>query len=157
HYAFQQQRKIVPLILQEQYKPDGWLSFLIGHLLYIDFNKYKFPRAMKKLFKELKAEDICETNVVPVRPKKDTAVILPTVSVSIPKRSASPIFSQNILQWTQTQVQDWLLRHNLVQISRLLTNYDGRSLIYLSKYMNNCQSQQILNLLEEDSLRRINE
>ncbi|CAF4244071.1 unnamed protein product, partial [Rotaria sordida] len=112
---------------------------------------------MKKLFKELKAEDICETNVVPVRPKKDTAVILPTVSVSIPKRSASPIFSQNILQWTQTQVQDWLLRHNLVQISRLLTNYDGRSLIYLSKYMNNCQSQQILNLLEEDSLRRINE
>ncbi|CAF1501802.1 unnamed protein product, partial [Rotaria sordida] len=157
HYAFQQQRKIVPLILQKQYKPDGWLSFLIGHLLYIDFNKYKFPRAMKKLFKELKAEDICETNVVPVRPKKDTAVILPTVSVSIPKRSASPIFSQNILQWTQTQVQDWLLRHNLVQISRLLTNYDGRSLIYLSKYMNNCQSQQILNLLEEDSLRRINE
>ncbi|CAF4193748.1 unnamed protein product, partial [Rotaria sordida] len=39
-YAFQQQRKIVPLILQEQYKPYGWLSFLIGHLFYIDFNKY---------------------------------------------------------------------------------------------------------------------
>ncbi|CAF1569364.1 unnamed protein product [Rotaria sordida] len=81
---------------------------------------------MEKLFKELKAEDICETNIVPIQPKEDTAVILPTVSVSIPKRSASSIFSQNILEWTQTQIQDWLLEHNLVQISRLLMNYEAK-------------------------------
>ncbi|CAF4153840.1 unnamed protein product, partial [Rotaria sordida] len=105
HYAFQQQRKIVPLILQKQYKPDGWLSFLIGHLLYVDFNQYEFSQAMKKLSKELKVEDICETNAVPVRPKEDAAVVFPTLSVSSPRRSASPTFPQNILQWTQKQVQ----------------------------------------------------
>ncbi|CAF4125103.1 unnamed protein product, partial [Rotaria sordida] len=157
HYAFQQQRKIVPLILQKQYKPDGWLSFLIGHLLYVDFNQYEFSQAMKMLFKELKVEDICETNAVPIRPKADAAVRFPTLSVSSPKRSASPTFPQNILQWTQKQVQDWLLEHNLVQMSRLLMNHDGRSLIYLSQYMKNCQPQQILNSLQQDSLRRINE
>ncbi|CAF1407133.1 unnamed protein product [Rotaria sordida] len=157
HYAFQQQRKIVPLILQKQYKPDGWLSFLIGHLLYVDFNQYEFSQAMKMLFKELKVEHICETNAVPIRPKADAAVRFPTLSVSSPKRSASPTFSQNILQWTQKQVQDWLLEHNLVQMSRLLMNHDGRSLIYLSQYMKNCQPQQILNSLQQDSLRRINE
>ncbi|CAF1063505.1 unnamed protein product [Rotaria sordida] len=112
---------------------------------------------MEKLFKELKAEDICETNVVPIQPKKDTAVILPTVSVSIPKRSASPIFSQNILEWTQTQVQDWLLEHNLVQMSRLLMNYDGRSLIYLHRYIKYGRPEQVLNMLQEDSIRRTNQ
>ncbi|CAF4253408.1 unnamed protein product, partial [Rotaria sordida] len=141
--------KIVPLVLQKQYKPDGWLSFLIGHLLYVDFNQYEFSQAMKMLFKKLKVADICEINVVPVRPKEDVTVGFPTVSVSSPKRSASSIFSQNILQWTQKQVQDWLLEHNLVQMSRLLTNHDGRSLLYLSQYMNNSQPQQILNLLQQ--------
>ncbi|CAF1537254.1 unnamed protein product, partial [Rotaria sordida] len=109
------------------------------------------------LFKELKVEHICETNVVPVRPKADATVGYPTLSVSSPKNSVSPIFSQNILQWTQKQVQDRLLEHNLVQMSCLLMNHDARSLLYLSQYMNNCQPQQILNLLQEDSLRRINE
>ena len=57
HYAFQRQRKIVPVLLQKHYKPDGWLLFLIGQLLYVDFIKYEFDQAMKMLFKELKAED----------------------------------------------------------------------------------------------------
>ncbi|CAF1492607.1 unnamed protein product, partial [Rotaria sordida] len=109
------------------------------------------------LFKELKVEHICETNVVPVRPKEDATVGFPTLAVSSPKNSVSPIFSQNILQWTQKQVHDWLLERNLVQMSRLLTNHDGRSLLYLSQYMNNSQPQQILNLLQQDSLPRINE
>ncbi|CAF4612636.1 unnamed protein product, partial [Rotaria sp. Silwood1] len=125
-YAFRQQRKIVPVILQKHYKPDGWLSFLIGSLLYIDFNKYEFPEAMVKLFNELKVEDMSKINVVPVRPKEDIAAIPPSLSVSSPKRSVSPIYSQNILEWTQTQVHNWLLEHNLVQMSRILTNCDGR-------------------------------
>ncbi|CAF4627401.1 unnamed protein product [Rotaria sp. Silwood1] len=156
-YAFRQQRKIVPVILQKHYKPDGWLSFLIGSLLYIDFNKYEFPEAMAKLFNELKVEDMSEINVVPVRPKEDIAAIPPSLSVSSPKRSVSPIYSQNILEWTQTQVHNWLLEHNLVQMSRILTNCDGRSLIYLNKYIKYCPIQQILNLFQEESHRRINE
>ncbi|CAF0834036.1 unnamed protein product [Adineta steineri] len=29
HYAFQRQRRIVPVLMQKHYKPDGWLLFLI--------------------------------------------------------------------------------------------------------------------------------
>ncbi|CAF1547002.1 unnamed protein product, partial [Rotaria sordida] len=157
NYAYQKQRKIIPIIVEKHYKPDGWLLFLIGQLLYVDFNKYEFLRAMELLFKELKVANTSETHVVPVEPKEDTTVVVSTLSVSSPKKSASLILSQNIIEWTQTQVQDWLLGHNLVQMSRLLTNCDGRSLIYLSKYTKRCETQQILNLLQEDSLRRINE
>ncbi|CAF3013373.1 unnamed protein product, partial [Rotaria sp. Silwood2] len=156
-YAFQMQRKIVPVILQKHYKADGWLLFLIGQLLYVDFNKYEFSQAMEILFKELKAENKSKTNIGPVQPKKDSTVMPPTQSVSSPKKSVSPTFSQNILEWTPTQVQDWLLEHKLIQMSRLFTNCNGRSLIYLSKYVKNCETQQILNLLQEDSLRRIHE
>jgi hypothetical protein len=132
--------------------------FLIGQLLYVDFIKHEFRRAMEMLLKELRAEVSCEINVLPVQPVENTGVaphIIPVVSSL--SGSASLTFSENILEWTSTQVQDWLIRHNLVQMSRLLTDYDGRSLVYLSKYMKSCETQQILNLLQKDSLRRTKE
>ncbi|CAF2089448.1 unnamed protein product [Rotaria magnacalcarata] len=156
-YAFQRERKIVPILLQKQYKPDGWLLFIIGQLLYVDFNKYEFPRAMQMLHKELKVESVVETHAAPVRPKENTVVAHSTAYISPPEILRSSIVSENILEWTQSRVQDWLLGHNLRQLSRLFTDCDGRSLMYLSKYINNCESQQVLKVLEADSLRRINE
>ncbi|CAM4761829.1 unnamed protein product [Rotaria magnacalcarata] len=149
-YAFQRERKIVPILLQKQYKPDGWLLFIIGQLLYVDFNKYEFSRAMELLTKELKATKTNEENVLHVSPKEkaQTSHMKTTLSVTYPI---------NILHWTQAQVQDWLVEHDLVQMARLLKNYDGRSLIYLHRYMKHGQSQQILNLLQEDSIRRTNQ
>ncbi|CAM4984213.1 unnamed protein product [Rotaria socialis] len=156
-YAFQRERKIVPILLQKQYKPDGWLLFIIGQLLYVDFNKYEFSRAMQMLHNELKVELMVETRAAPVRPKEDSVVAHSTTYISPPKVLRSSIVSENILDWTQSQVQNWLLEHNLRQLSRLFTGCDGRSLLHLSKYMKNCKPQQILNLLEADARRRINE
>ena len=42
-------------------------------------------------------------------------------------------------------------------MSRLLANCDGRTLVYLNKYMKNGESKQILSLIQEDSLRRTNQ
>ncbi|CAF3337407.1 unnamed protein product [Rotaria socialis] len=156
-YAFQRERKIVPILLQKQYKPDGWLLFIIGQLLYVDFNKYEFSRAMQMLHNELKVELMAETHTAPVRPKEDSVVAHSTTYISPPEVLRSSIVSENILDWTQSQVQNWLLEHNLRQLSRLFTGCDGRSLLHLSKYMKNCKPQQILNLLEADARRRINE
>jgi len=157
HYAFQRQCKIVPVLLQKHYKPDGWLLFLIGQLLYVDFIKYEFDRAMKMLLKELYASNIPETDVVPVPHKEDTDVASHALPAPLTKASPSPILPQNILEWTQTQVQDWLIRHNLIQMSRLLAECDGRSLIYLSKYIKHSELKDTLNSFREDSLRRLNQ
>ena len=151
HYAFQRQRKIVPVLLQKHYRPDGWLLFLVGQLLYVDFIKYEFRRAMEMLFKELTIGDI------PIRPEQVTHISVSNTNLPIPMTLPSSTVPQNIFEWTQTQVQQWLVEHNLFQMTRLLAGYDGRSLVYLNKYMKNGQSQQILSLLQEDSLRRTNQ
>ena len=53
-YAFQQRKKIVPLMLQRGYKPDGWLGFILGAKLFFDFSgKYSFQDKFNDLFKEL--------------------------------------------------------------------------------------------------------
>jgi hypothetical protein len=150
HYAFQRQLKIVPILLQEHYQPDGWLLFLIGQLLYVDFTKYEFPRAIELLIKELKAPIIQGNQVVPNQPEQNISFeVLPSVELSK--------LPENILDWTQTQVHNWLIGHNLRQMARLLADYDGSSLDSLSELMTKSDPQQILNLFQEDSIRRINE
>ncbi|CAF4004309.1 unnamed protein product, partial [Rotaria sp. Silwood1] len=96
HYAFQQQRKIVPILLQKHYKPDGGLLFLIGQLLYVDFTKYIFPQAIEMLFKELKATNIVDSNVGDVQFKQ----------ASPSKLYLPPILPEKISDWTQIHVQE---------------------------------------------------
>ena len=158
HYAFRCQRKTVPILLQEFYKPHGWLLFLVSHLLYVDFVKFGFDQALKKLLKELKTEDVGESTTMSTRSQESAVVDIPIEAVSSQRTSVATItLPQNMLEWTQLQVQDWLTEHNLTEMSRLLAHCDGRSLFYLNKYMKSSQPQQILSLLQEDSLRRTNQ
>jgi hypothetical protein len=147
HYAFQRQLKIVPILLQEHYQPDGWLLFLIGQLLYVDFTKYEFPRAIEKLIEELRSPVIQITHAAPVQPQEDLDFI----------GSPSLDFPENTHDWTAIHVQNWLIGHNLKQMARLLTDFDGPSLISLTELITQNDSQQILTLLQDDSLRKINE
>jgi hypothetical protein len=149
HYAFQRQLKIVPILLQEHYQPDGWLLFLIGQLLYVDFTKYEFPRAIEKLIEELRSPviQIQRTHVAPVQPQEDPDFIV----------SPSLDFPENTHDWTAIHVQNWLIEHNLRQMTRLLTDFDGPSLSSLAELITQNDSQQILTLFQDDSLRKINE
>ena len=136
HYAFQRQLKIVPVLLQKHYRPDGWLLFLIGQLLYVDFIKYEFPQAMEMLFKELRA------------PMSSAPADVPVASV--------PELPESIVEWKQAQVQEWLIAHDLPGMARLLSLCDGRSLVYLHRYLKHGRAQEVLRLLQDDALRRTN-
>ncbi len=156
-YAFQRQRKIVPVLLQQHYKPDGWLLSLIGQLLCIDFTKYEFERAAEVLLKELKSINITKINVGIVRPAENTDFIPTIQSTALKDASTQSNIPDNILDWTQIHVHDWLIGHNLPQMSRLLVNCDGRSLVYLSRHIKRGKSQQCMQSLHEDSIRRTGE
>jgi hypothetical protein len=110
--------------------------------------KYEFNRAIDILKKELQAGNNSEIDAIPVCPSDDTDTLLSITSTAR---------SQNILEWTQAQVQDWCMEHNLSQVCHILTDCDGRSLFYLSKYMKHGDLRQILFSLQEDSLRRTNQ
>ena len=156
HYAFQRQLKLVPVLLQEHYQPDGWLLFLIGQLLYVDFTKQEFNQAADSLIKELKAENTSEVTITPIRSREETKtdLIITALLPSPPPHLAQP---KKMKDWTRSHVQGWLLAHNLVQMSCLLADCDGQALVYLNEFISHSDPSQSLRLLQEDSLRRMNE
>jgi hypothetical protein len=153
HYAFQRQLKIVPVLLQTHYKPDSWLLFLIGQLLYVNFTKYEFFRAMEMLIKELEAPIISKME------KTNDESIGENDVMQISSSEIVPLLElpENILNWSQVHVHERLIGHNLVQMSRLFLNCDGRSLVYLNEFIKNGETREILSLLKAESLRRTNE
>ena len=112
--------------------------------------KYAFVRAMDMLTKELRAVDISDATMSPVPPKEDTLIPHSVTSVSVPE--ALPTDLRNILDWTADEVQQWLVEHGLLRMSRLITGCDGRSLIYLHRYLTQGGSQTVLPLLQDDSI-----
>ncbi|CAF1525484.1 unnamed protein product [Rotaria sp. Silwood1] len=74
---------------------------------------------------------------------------------SIPPEPLSTlILPENILDWNQTHVHDWLISHGLLQMSRLFVNFNGRSLMYMSEIIENVELKQVISLLQDDSLQR---
>ena len=149
HYAFKRQLKIVPVLLQEHYKPDGWLVFLLGQLLYVDFTKQEFEHAMVCLLNELKAPILRQESQLGTRPRE--MMKSPRQSFSVPSPAVLPV---NMLEWTSVHVRDWLIGHNLKQMAHLLADYNGTSLMQLNAYLTSGEPQLILNLLHEDAVRR---
>ena len=144
HYAFQRQLKLVPVVLQKHYKPDGWLLFLIGQLLYVDFTKYEFGRAIDMLMKEIKSPvplQVC----APVAVRSELVVVATATRVS------------NIVEWTAEEIRAWLVEHRLPTMGRLLAGCDGRSVVYLHRYLKQGSSGEMLRLLEEDARRQTKE
>lgn len=53
-YAFQQRKKIVPILMERGYNATGWLGALIGTRCYFDMTEAKrIPAKSTALFKEL--------------------------------------------------------------------------------------------------------
>ncbi|CAF0835330.1 unnamed protein product [Adineta ricciae] len=160
HYAFQQQRHIVPVLTQKHYKPDGWLLFLLGPLLYVDFTEHELNVAIEMLLKELGANDVHQVDVQPVVSKDAAEVSLPSVprtTTSITKPLSLDTERHSMLQWAQAEVQEWLTNHHLVQLCRLLSDCDGRSLVHLYRYMKGGERSVVMSLLQDDCIRRLNE
>ena len=58
-YAFQLKKDFIPLMMEENYKPDGWLGILLGTRLWTDFtNQTLFDEKMKELCGRL--DSICK-------------------------------------------------------------------------------------------------
>ena len=52
-YAYTRQRKIIPLVMEKKYRPDGWLGFICASKLYVDFTKMDFDTALQKLLAQI--------------------------------------------------------------------------------------------------------
>ena len=52
-YCINQNKPIVPLIMEKAYKPDGWLGIILGSKIFIDFTKYEFNECLHRLKREI--------------------------------------------------------------------------------------------------------
>ena len=64
-YSFKRHKRIVPLLLQQGYDPDGWLGLILGSKLYFDFSPAKkFEDSIEALIKELKNNNIAANGMI---------------------------------------------------------------------------------------------
>jgi hypothetical protein len=161
-YAFKCKRRLVPLVMRQRYKPDGWLGFMIGSRTYIDFGRYDFNIACEKLLTEISLQrtQIISTILVdPVThgkpgdidstisqrgkmnkklPSEHHSVGSPVnknivSSVLKARQSKLNFFRKPINQWTESDVLDFLLAHRLNQLIPLCEGMNGRAFIQLYK------------------------
>ncbi|CAF1032754.1 unnamed protein product [Didymodactylos carnosus] len=140
-YAFKRNLIIIPVLIQRSYKADGWLGLIVGSLLYIDFTKYEFQQAYNMLIREIKqAKHIITENT-------SNEHITPIISSpNIQKQ----YLNKEVKKWTNTDIVHWCEDYNLMIFSKILSNFDGNSLIQLH-LLCKTNSNQIIDLLQNDS------
>ncbi|GFR48254.1 hypothetical protein Agub_g10119 [Astrephomene gubernaculifera] len=96
-YAFQQRKKIVPVLMEADYKPTGWLGALMGTRLYFNMSDPRqIPAKMGSLIKEL--GDAGRINLLP----KDAAIRSASLAMATASDRAD--------SWNVYEVEEWLKR-----------------------------------------------
>jgi small nuclear ribonucleoprotein (snRNP)-like protein len=114
-YTFTVGKPFVPLILQENYKPDGWLGLILGAKMFVNFKKYSFEECSKRLQSELSKLSLSSDESF----KK----------ISVQQTSAVPNKIQAVDNWSVADVQNWLVKNNTNEkIRGVLENFDGQML-----------------------------
>lgn len=58
HYAFERGCKLIPILIEPNYKPDGWLGIIVSGKIYVDFSKSDLKFAYAKLKTEIHQRQI---------------------------------------------------------------------------------------------------
>ncbi|XP_015780024.1 PREDICTED: uncharacterized protein LOC107357902 isoform X3 [Acropora digitifera] len=96
-YAYELRKKIIPLMMEKNFKPDGWLGIIKGTKLYMHFEKD--PReGIQQLLKEIKnvTATVSEQSEVSAQPE--------VLSAPPPMQEAK----KRVLSWKKEDVAKWL-------------------------------------------------
>lgn len=89
-YAYQRRKRIIPLMMESGYNPDGWLGIILGAKLWMDFRKE--PNVgIQQLLKEIS--------------KVKTATSQSQLMGSTPLKASG---SEKVLKWRKEDVAKWL-------------------------------------------------
>ncbi|XP_015780019.1 PREDICTED: uncharacterized protein LOC107357901 [Acropora digitifera] len=92
-YAYTRRKQIIPLMMEENYKPDGWLGIILGSKLYMNF-KEGTHKGIQELLKEI----------------KNVRAVSAQSAVSGQSEAPSPMQEGNkrFLSWQKKDVAKWL-------------------------------------------------
>ena len=131
-YAYQLRKDIIPLMMQRDYTPDGWLGIILGTRLWIDFrNDYKLSTSAEKLLKELGGrglENQAKGGRVNEHEENCGRLVQEDTSEVI-----------RIVDWTASEVENWMKDIGLNEICKaVLPKMDGQTLINLHALRSEC-------------------
>ena len=131
-YAYQLRKDIIPLMMQRDYTPDGWLGIILGTRLWIDFrNDYNRNTSAEKLLKELGGrglENPARGGRVNEHEENCSGLVQADASKEV-----------GIVDWTASEVENWLKDIGLNEICKaVLPKMDGQTLINLHALRSEC-------------------
>ncbi|KAJ7387416.1 hypothetical protein OS493_004411 [Desmophyllum pertusum] len=133
-YAYQLRKDIIPLMMQRNYKADGWLGMLVGTKLWIGFqSKQVIDSGVGKLVKELagRGKDIDVTD------GPTEAVIRPSEASVFTTAPSSAV--TDVSGWTNEDVKKWLTEIGLGQVCQgAISEFNGQTLIDLQELRGEC-------------------
>ena len=131
-YTYKLEKDIIPLMMQRNYKPDGWLGMLLGTKFWIDFHsKHVVKPGVTKLIKELggRGKDVDVTDG-PSKP------VVKAVQADIFATSPS---SPGVSTWTNEEVKQWFKEIGLEKVCKEdISEMNGQSLTDLQKLREEC-------------------
>ncbi|CAF1154434.1 unnamed protein product [Didymodactylos carnosus] len=125
-YAFEKRRLLIPLKVQDGFKPQGWLAFTISGRMYVDFIKMDFQTAYQQLRSQFYQNQIDKKNVSS-KPAKSYLTEEPKEKEQIIVYS----YPKDIHQWSAVHVPNFLLDKHLSQMIPICQEMDGRRLMEL--------------------------
>ena len=131
-YAYQLGKDIIPLMMEKNYKADGWLGMLLGTKLSIGFeSKDNIDSGVTKLVKELagRGRDVDHTDGPPKKRIRKTTATTPT------KQPSSP----DVAKWTNEDAKRWLGKIGLAEVcDEDMAEFTGQTLIELQELRGEC-------------------
>jgi hypothetical protein len=144
-YAFHCKRRLLPLIVRQNYQPDGWLGLLIGSRIYVDFGRFEFNKACESILNEITLQKKSQLNndkdndhTVDEEENDSIKVVLPFIyEVHLPKEymnrdtSCSTYHSILLDRWMKKDVIDFLFDSKLYLMMPLCESLNGQGLLKL--------------------------
>jgi len=138
-YTNKLRKEFIPLMLESDYQPDGWLGILLGAKLYYQFDEKNFEATFASLVKVLGTKG--KLNPLKSSNKEESSVgPLALVSKENP-----------ISKWTVEDVTQWLEKNHLLQYKEKFVKEEitGVALLQLSSSLSKENFPTVLAVLEK--------
>lgn len=155
-YAFRCKRHLLPAIVRQGYRADGWLGLMIGSRIYVDFRRIEFKNACELILKEIalqRENKMCKSNKIDENISGHTRDISysneispqllrePSIETEETSKLPRDYLNRNtnkstyrkipITQWTRKDVLDFLFDTNLHYMMPVCELMTGIGLIKL--------------------------
>ncbi|XP_070554360.1 uncharacterized protein [Ptychodera flava] len=121
-YTYKLRKDFIPIRVQQDYSPDGWLGILIGTKLYFDISsEIRLTDTTPKVIKELGDRGKCGQKQTVAKQAKEKV----TTTGGAPRpQNESPVES-----WSAKDVTKWLGEYGLAHMTQHFAGYDGKAVV----------------------------